>query len=410
MTEETSAAEQRANITEIYGHLPDIPVLEAAEGIRFDFNYGLRVRFPKEGGPWRVIFYDLDTANLLYNQVIQPDMQVVSLKKFFVRFGLRIFHEGELDKPIFEHDFDLTGKTVMVQMPVPTVGDTFGWFPYVEKFRLQNKCHVVAVLEPQFIELFKDTYPEIEFTTRDKVCDYQPYACYYVGLFFEGDTDHQPYDFRMVGNHRTAGYILGVDPTEERPRLDLSAPRQIQEPYVCIAAQASTHAKYWNNPDGWYQVVKFLKESGYRVICVDKERVHGTGVVFNHIPYGCEDMTGPFPLQERINIIKDADFFVGLSSGLSWVAWACGTPVVMISGFSNAMNEFQTPYRVINFHGCHGCWNDMRENFDHFDFLWCPRKKEFECSKMITGEQVIRTIRSIPEFQKRMAGHDDSNA
>jgi hypothetical protein len=43
-------------------------------------------------------------------------------------------------------------------------------------------------------------------------------------------------------------------------------------------------------------------------------------------------------------------FFVGLSSGLSWVACAAGTPAVLISGFTYSSNEFQTPYQVINWH------------------------------------------------------------
>ena len=31
-----------------YGDIPAIPVVEAVEGIRFDFNSGLRVFFPKD--------------------------------------------------------------------------------------------------------------------------------------------------------------------------------------------------------------------------------------------------------------------------------------------------------------------------------------------------------------------------
>ena len=36
-----------------------------------------------------------------------------------------------------------------------------------------------------------------------------------------------------------------------------------------------------------------------------------------------QDFTGDRPLQERIDLIKDADMFLGLSSGLSWLAWCC---------------------------------------------------------------------------------------
>lgn len=400
------------------------PTQEAADGIRFDFCEGLRVRMPEEGGPWRIVFKDLDTDTLLYNQDAQPKCQINSVKKYYVRFRLEIYRKADFDvfaaaaqadpsiaanpankpKPIFAHDYDCKGKTVMIQLPVPTMGDTMGWFPYVEKFRVKHQCHVVAVLDKRYIPLFRKTYPDIEFTTVDHVQEYHPYACYYIGLFFKGDDTCQPYDFRFVGLHRTAGYILGVDPTEERPRFDLSAPRKIAEPYVCIASQSSSQAKYWNNPSGWREVVQFLKNSGYRVLCVDKDHEAGSGIVYNHIPYGAEDFTGALPLQERVDLIKDADFFIGLSSGLSWLAWGCGVPVVMISGFTHPLNEFETPYRVINAHACNCCWNDVRVDFDHYDFLWCPRHKgderQFECTRLISSAQVIDAIKRIPAFKE----------
>jgi autotransporter strand-loop-strand O-heptosyltransferase len=94
--------------------------------------------------------------------------------------------------------------------------------------------------------------------------------------------------------------------------------------------------------------------------------------VWNRIPQGAEDETGDKPLAERIRYLRHAAFFVGLSSGLSWLAWATGIPVVMISGFTHPINEFHTPYRVINYSACNSCWNDPRIRFDHYDFLYCP--------------------------------------
>ncbi len=418
-------------VEELYGKLPMRPTMEAAEGIRFDFCEGLRIQTPEKGGPWRIVFRDMDTGVILYSQDVGPGVYVTSVKKFFVRFKLELFHTADMEaygeklkanpslaedkslqpKPFFVHEYNAEGKEVMIQAPVPTLGDTVGWFPYCERFHKKHKCHVIAVLQPQFIEILKKQYPDMTFITKDKVPECQPYACYYLGLFFRGEVDHQPCDFRYVGLHKTAGYILGVDPSDCMPRFDLSAPRKIKEPYVCIAAQSSSQAKYWNNPFGWREVIKFLKEAGYRVLCIDRDATHGAGLVWNHIPNGAEDFTGAKPLQERIDLVKDADFFIGTSSGLSWLAWGCKVPVVMISGFTHPLNEFETPYRVINYHACNSCWNDMRCDFDHFDFLWCPRHKgddrQFECSRLISHEQVIDAIRRIPAFQameKRMKG------
>ena len=390
-----------------FGDIPETPVLDAVEGIKFDFNNGIRIKFPKGG--YRLIFSDTDTGTILYNAEIDNESFVTSVKKFFIRFRLEIFRPGE-QQPIFVHDYDAENKAVMIQLPVNTIGDAIGWFSYVERFQQKHKCKIICVMAPWIADLVRDQYPDITFVSKEETVEFKPYACYYLGLFFEDNVDNQPTDFRYIGLHRTAGYILGVDPSDEPPRFKLKAERKIKEPYVCIAVQSSKQAKYWNNPGGWLELITFLKKSGYRVLCVDKEPVSGRGINWNHIPHGAEDFTGRLPLQQRVDLICHADFFVGVSSGLSWLAWGCRVPVVMISGFTHPSNEFETPYRVINYHTCNSCWNDMRIDFDHFDHLWCPRLKnterQFECSKLISSEQVINTIKRIPAFQQHSALKD----
>jgi autotransporter strand-loop-strand O-heptosyltransferase len=78
---------------------------------------------------------------------------------------------------------------------------------------------------------------------------------------------------------------------------------------------------------------------------------------------------------------------------------------VLISGFTHPRNEFHTPHRVINWHSCNSCWNDVRCHFDRGDFLWCPRQKNttrmFECSRLITAEHVKAVIRGVPGFRPK---------
>ena len=378
----------------------ELPTQQAAQGIRFDFNDGCRVMLPEGKAPWRIRLSDLDTGNILYETELKAG-RVNSTKRYFVRGRIEVSAGG---KQIVAHDYSAKDREVLVQFPVGTIGDTLGWFPYAVKFQRQHQCRLTCAMAERLIPLFRDAYPEIAFVTHEEVKSERYYATYSIGLFFDDkDCVHQPCDFRHVGLHRTAGYILGVDPTEEPPRMVLAdESRPIPEPYVCIAAQSTTQSKYWNNPHGWREIVAFLKEAGYRVICIDQKPVHGHGLVWNHLPYGAEDETGDRPLAERARWLRHAEFFVGLSSGLSWLAWAAGTPVVMISGFTHPTNEFATPYRVINYHACNGCWNDPHHRFDHKDFLWCPRHantpRQFECTRLITAEQVKQTIRRIPGF------------
>ena len=221
---------------------------------------------------------------------------------------------------------------MLIQFPVGTLGDPMGWFPYAVKFKELHGCRLTCAMGEKLIELFRDAYPDITFVTHEQVNTELYYATYSIGLFFDDkDFVFQPADFRHVGLHRTAGYILGVDPTEVVPRIAIAdETRPIAEPYVCIAVQSTTQSKYWNNPTAWREIVAFLKEAGYRVICIDQKATHGHGLVWNHIPYGAEDDTGDKPLAERVRLLKHAAFFIGLSSGLAWLAWAAGTPVVMI--------------------------------------------------------------------------------
>jgi autotransporter strand-loop-strand O-heptosyltransferase len=388
-----------------YPPVAAMPTQQGPHGLRFDFNDGCRVMLPETGHPWRVRLSDLDTGNVLFETELNTG-RINSSKRYFIRFRLEIWHDG---KRAFVHDYAPKDREILIQLPVGTLGDPMGWFPYAVKFRERHCCRLTCTMGDKMIALFRDAYPEITFLTHEEVKPERYYATYSLGLFFDDkDNIFQPCDFRHVGLHRTAGYILGVDPAEAPPRLALSDDsRPIPEPYVCIAVQSTTQCKYWNNPNGWRDVIAFLKQAGYRVICIDQKPAHGTGLIWNHIPNGVEDQTGDAPLAERARWLKHADFFVGLSSGLSWLAWAAGIPVVMISGFTHPTNEFASPYRVINYHACNSCWNDVRVRFDHKDFLWCPRHKDtprqFECTRLITAEQVKAVIRTIPGFGSMQA-------
>ncbi|MCB8883509.1 autotransporter strand-loop-strand O-heptosyltransferase [Acidisoma cellulosilytica] len=386
----------------------DVPTQIGPHGIHFDINHGARVVLPpRTEGSWRVRLRDLDTDNILF-QSDNQGASVRSSKRFFVRFGIDVW---DIDKDgkttsVLSHVYDARGRDVIIHFPIGTLGDTMGWFPYAARFAAVTGARVTCAMSKLIIPLFKDAYPDLRFVTHEEVVEQklseQAYATYCLGLFFDDAAfEWQPTDFRHVGLHRTAGYILGVDPTEEAPRITLpDESRPIPEPYVCIAVQASTQCKQWNNPHGWREVITFLKSQGYRVICIDQKAVAGSGIMWNHIPHGAEDETGDRPLTERARWLRHATAFIGLSSGLAWLAWAAGCPVVMISGFTHPNNEFDTPYRIINWHACNSCWNDVRLRFDHQDYLFCPRHKgtdrQFECTKLITGTHVIKALKSVP--------------
>jgi autotransporter strand-loop-strand O-heptosyltransferase len=375
---------------------PDIPTQEGPLGIKYDFNDGARVFLPK--GEWHVQIEDDETGNIIFVCDVDEGW-VLSSKKYFVPFVIKVWIRGQAE-PILNHKLNLTGKEVLLKFPVGTIGDIVGWLPYAEKFFIKHKCAAELSMGKEMVDLFAAQYPNMYFTAVPGNLRFQkPYATYKMGLFFKGDKNNQPIDFRQTGLHKTAGYILGVDTTEEPPRLNLNNARQFQEKYVCIATKASSMPKMWNNGMGWDITVKYLKSLGYKVLAIDKEYIFGQNFTWMQIPRDAEDMTGSKPLQERIALLQHADFFIGLSSGLSWLAWACKIPVVMISGFTLPTCEWNNPYRVFNSHGCNGCWDDVNENFEHKDFFWCPRHKgtdrQFECTRLITAKQVVLTIERL---------------
>ncbi|QDH16817.1 autotransporter strand-loop-strand O-heptosyltransferase [Swingsia samuiensis] len=393
------------------------PAIEGKMGIRFDFNDGARVMVPPladKDQQWHVRLSDYSMGNILFDAHI-PQGMASSTKKFFVPFELEVWLQKKdgTEEKILDHKLSLKGQRVLVQLPVGTLGDTLAWLPPVIRFAKENEAHVTCTIADVILPLVEKANPEIKFVGKDKAAKIKGfaddfYATYKLGLFFQDkEFTYQPTDFRHVGLHRTAAYILGINPWDDSPpALDIpdGDTPPIKEPYVVIATQASTQCKYWNNPAGWHEVVDYLKRSGFRVVCIDQKMFHGTGYVYNHIPFGVEDETGNRSLGERARWLKHASFFVGLSSGLSWLAHAAGTPVVMISGFTHPNNEFFTPYRVINWHTCNSCWNDPAHQFDHSDFLWCPRHKgtdrQFECTRLITGKSVINIIEKLMKDKK----------
>ena len=207
--------------------------------------------------------------------------------------------------------------------------------------------------------------------------------------------DRTPDWVKNAEEQRAASYHLGLPHKEVRAKVDVvNKERVIKDKYVCISVQSTTQCKYWNNPTGWDQVVEYLNSKGYKVVCIDKHASFGGRDKLNHLPKGVINKTGDFELQERITDLHNCEFFIGLGSGLSWLAWGLNKDVILISGFSNEKTEFKTPYRIINKDVCNSCWN--KHKFDSGNWNWCPEHegtdREYECSKKITFEMVKESI------------------
>lgn len=403
---ELTQEEWRTHLAESFKRLklPFQPTLTGARGVQLDFCRGVRVFIPPTApGKYRVVITDLDNDIILYDALLDPDDYFLYKKKYYIRYGVQIT-EYPSGARILQHRFNAKDRDVLIKIPVETMGDNLAWFGAAVRFKEKHGCNLYVRVADYIRPLLEPAHPDIHFVTYDEMADLTPYAVYDLAIFHnDDDNDYAPSDYRTIPLYEVGDDILGTEKTAEPPKIHFDNKRTIEEPYVCIGSQASGGVKLWHNPQGWESVVDFLKNAGYRVIDIDRDYISGQTVQWNRIPRNAEDMTGNIPLTERAAMIANADFFIGLGSGLSWLAWCVKKDAVVIGGFSQPWEEFPTPYRVYNRNVCHGCFNDVRCVFDHHDYMWCPRHKNtnrhWECSRGITAKSVIDAIKRIPAFQ-----------
>lgn len=342
---------------------------------------------------FNIRFYDEDS--LIYETNLKSNHWTKLNCERFLNLKTEVRENGDL---IYQNTLDFTNKRVFISFGSKSLGDTLSWIPYCEEFRKKHNCELIV---STFLnDLFVDQYTEIEFVEPGQIVP-NIYAQYRLGWFYNEDGTQNSKvhkkDFRKIPLQQTASDILGLEYKEIRPILNL--PNVPKKKKVGIGFHSTAQAKYWNNPEAWQEVINYLNNLGYECMVYSKE---GNGYMNNYYPEGITIFKGG-NLQEVINDLSTCEFFIGLGSGLSWLAWACKLPVVLISGFSKKWAETTLDtYRVINESVCHGCFNF--ERLDAGDWNWCPLQKnterQFECTKQITSDMVINQIDKIINNRK----------
>ena len=381
------------NVTDV---VFDSPLSEGTdvEGLRYDFNFGLRLDVPD--GNFRVRISDADSGIIFFDKYVPQAVRLISVEQYFIRWRIEIFRDG---KEVFKHTLDLNRRKVLLLIN-GGLGDTLALLPSAREFKRRHNCELfISLPSDSLSELVARLYPELIQVSRAVP---RTYAVYFPSMF-TSNLMIAPADYRNMPMERMGGALLGLNLLPAKPTFKPTARRPISEPYVCIGVQASGTRKGWLYPGGWDVVVDYLKRLGYRVLCIDKiAEQTNDGITISKLE-GAEDFTGDLPIMDRANMLYHAEFFIGLSSGLAWVADAVNCPVVLICGFSKDWFEFHTPYRVINRLVCNGCFNDLRVDYKKTK---CPyhegTERELECQKKISPRQVINAIdRLIADRHKR---------
>lgn len=333
-----------------------------------------------------VEIFDNNTAELIYKSDLSVNTWCTTNSKYYREYKVNLINNNQI---ITTNTTDLNNKNVLIQLDSKSIGDTIAWFPYTEEFRKKHNCKLYC--STFWNSWFKNQYPEITFVEPNEIVE-NVYAKYTIGWYQPIDYNRNPIDYKKIPLQKTSSDILGLDYTEIVPKINIpTGTRPIEEKYVCIGQYSTANAKHWHYPcknsnKGWQILVDWLNEQGYKVIVISKQKTSLKHII---------DHTGNFPIEHRINELKYCEFFIGVGSGLSWLAWAVGKKVVMISGFSNPICEFkQNIINVHNFNVCNGCFN--KHDFDRGDWNWCPEHKntdrQFECSINITPKMITDRI------------------
>jgi len=303
-------------------------------------------------------------------------------REYYTKWNTKIWEEGTL---IYDEFLNYKGKKVFISFDSASLGDTIAWIPYVLEFKKKHECDVVVSTHKNF--LFEKSYPELEFVLPGSTVN-GIHGMYTIGWFY--DEQKEPQMPNTIPLQKAATNILGLDFEEIKPRISYNVgQRPYEQKYVTIATNSTSGCKFWTK-EGWQELINHLHELGYKVVNVSKEKN----------PFKNAQQINNTSMENTMNVIHHSEFFIGLSSGLSWLAWGMGKHVVMISNFTEPDHEFTSNCtRIVNLSVCNGCWNNPIFKFDKGDWNWCPvhkgTERQFECHKTITSKMVIDQIQHL---------------
>lgn len=354
------------------------PIVSSKNIINYNFVDGPYVEILGETpSTYLVKFINDDTNQLVYQTTIANNHWAKASIKYFIKWRLEVYSNNNL---LMSYVYNAKDKKIFISFESSSLGDTIAWMPYVEQFQKKHNCKVVLSTFKNF--LFEEEYPEIEFVPPGSTVN-GIYAMYRIGWFYNPESE--PVLPNLIPLQKTVTNILGLEYEEIKPRIKHVPGKNIYDrKYVAIATNSTAGCKFWTR-QGWQEVINFLYNHGYDVVNVSEETNP-----FNN----CYEMVDK-SMDNTMTVIQNSEFFIGLSSGLSWLAWALDKTVVMISNFTNEDHEFKC-IRITDKSVCNGCWNKAEYKFDKGDWNWCPVHKNtlrmFECHKAIFSNDVIKMI------------------
>lgn len=330
---------------------------------------------------YEVTFINTETGELVYTSIVKAGHWTAANPKYYVRWRVVVKENGE---PKLDHTLNLNDQNVLVIFDSKSMGDSIGWMPIVEAFRLKHNCRVtVATFHNDW---FEEVYPEMKFITHGEATpDTAFHAIYRLGAY-DRDYNKNRNLWRFVPLQQIASDMLGLPAEQIQPRIVRSKlPAEFNAPYVTISEFSTWYGKQWLRPGGWQELVDRIRAEGYDVVSTSKE------------PSTLKNITklNNRPIYETIRTIQHSKAMVCVSCGPSVMAWALGVPTVIVSGNTMPRSEFDAAVRIYNDKVCYGCMNDPRFTLDRGNWKFCPTNRNFECSQTITVDMVWAAVEPI---------------
>jgi autotransporter strand-loop-strand O-heptosyltransferase len=275
----------------------------------------------------------------------------------------------------------LEGKEILLHFDSFCLGDTICFASLIEPFIDYHKPKkvLISTFFPHLLRSNNPTYEFINANQKKKIT---------IDKFIDVGYDKNSLSHTLGGMFYAAKDTLRL-PQNTKPVKPPLIPktRTLKQNKITIAPESLKEIAQWNK-DGWQTIINQLVKHNYDVYNVSYENTMDLQNVKGF--HGNDD------INVSIDHILESRFFIGLSSGLGWVAWAYDVPVVMISGFTKDHNEFDC-FRVKNPNVCNGCFN-VFQNIKTKCPLFLGTNRENECHKTITPEMVITQINNAITF------------
>jgi autotransporter strand-loop-strand O-heptosyltransferase len=271
--------------------------------------------------------------------------------------------------------------TILIHLDSFCLGDTICFSAFLDAFVDFHKpkfCYVTTF----FPHLLESTNPKYKFVGATDEVFLEVDKLINVG-YDKDNTFHT-----INGMPYAAKQTLFLPPNTPFGKSPVIKKERVINPNkISIAPESLKKIATWDK-NKWQKVVNELVSSGFEVFNVSYENTLELENVIG--VHGFDD------LNVSLDHILESRIYIGLSSGLSWLAWSYDVPVVMISNFTKVQNEFDC-FRVWSPYVCHGCFN-IYNNITSSCPLFEKTNRENECHKIITTEMVINQINMALSF------------